>query len=312
MVFPQTQMEFEKMFSTEQQCLDYLISLKWKDGYVCKDCGHNQYWLLSRRRIGCKKCRCQTSIINGTIFEQTNKPLTLWYRAIWSMIVQKNGISALGLQNIMGFGSYQTAWTWLHKLRMLTVLSNRNKLNGKVEVDETLLGGRKEGKRGRGAEGKVLIAIAVEIFVKGTGRVRLSRIPNASRNSLKKFIENNIDEGSEIVTDGWKSYRSIEGYQHTVVESKDKSGNENILPNVHRVASLLKRWLLGTHQNYITGNKTKNYLDEFVFRYNRRKSKSRGLLFQRVMEQAVNHQPIKYVEVAGTTVKSKIDRGGKF
>jgi len=303
MIFPLTQMDFEKMFSTEEQCLDYLISLKWKEGYICKDCGHNQYWLLSRRRISCKKCRSQASITLGTIFEQSNKPLTLWYRTIWAMVVQKNGISAIGIQRIMGFGSYQTAWTWLHKLRMLTVLSTRNKLNGRVEVDETLLGGKRKGKRGRGAEGKVLVAIAVEIFEKGTGRVRLSRIPNATMNNLKKFIENNIELGAELITDGWKSYRNIEGYKHTVVENKVNSGNENLLPNVHRVASLLKRWLLGTHQNYITGNKTKNYLDEFVFRYNRRKSSSRGLIFQRVMEQAANHLPIKCTEVAGTKVK---------
>lgn len=305
MAIPQTQMEFEKMFSTEQQCLDYLISLKWKDGFICNGCGHDQYWLLSRKRIGCNNCRRQTSITLGTIFEQSNKPLTLWYRTIWAMIVQKNGISAVGLQRIMGFGSYQTAWTWLHKLRMLTVLSNRNKLNGKVEIDETFLGGKKSGKRGRGAAGKVLVAIAVEIFEKGTGRVRLSRIPNASRNNLKKFIENNIEPGSEMVTDGWKSYQNIEGYKHTIVENKVKSGEENLMPNVHRVASLLKRWLLGTHQNYITGNKTQNYLDEFVFRYNRRKSTSRGLIFQRVMEQAVKHLPIKYENVAGTKVKSR-------
>lgn len=306
MDYPQTQMGFEKMFSTEQQCLEYLIKLKWKDGYVCKECGHNQYWLLSRKRISCSKCKGQRSILQGTIFEQSNKPLTLWYRTIWAMIIQKNGISALSIQRMMGFGSYQTAWTWLHKLRMLTVLTSKNKLSGKVEVDETLLGGKRAGKRGRGAEGKILIAIAVEIFEKGTGRVRLSRIANATHKSLKRFIESNVEEGSEVITDGWKSYQNIAGYKHTVVENKVKSGEENLLPNVHRVASLLKRWLLGTHQNYITGNKTQNYLDEFVFRYNRRKSTSRGLIFQRVMEQAVIHQPIKYAEVDRTKVKSRI------
>lgn len=299
MAYPLTQMEFEKMFSNEQQCLEYLIGLRWKDGYVCKDCGNNQYWLLSRKRIGCKKCKGQMSITQGTIFEQSNKPLSLWYRTIWLMVSQKSGVSAVSVQNIIGFGSYQTAWTWLHKLRKLTVSPDRDRLKGKVEIDETLLGGRKEGKRGRGAEGKILIAIAVEIFEKGTGRVRLSIIPNAKRNSLKNFIENNVESGSEIVTDGWKSYLKIDGYKHTVIEKEGAPDEANLLPNAHRVASLLKRWLLGTHQNYITGNKTQNYLDEFVFRYNRRKSASRGLLFQRVMEQAVNHKPIKYAELTG-------------
>lgn len=209
------------------------------------------------------------------------------------MVAQKNGISAKGLQRIMGFGSYRTAWAWLHKLRMITVLSNRNKLNGKVEVDETFLGGDSEGKRGRGAEGKILVAIAIEVLDKGTGRVRLSVIADASRKSLKDFVVTNIESDSEIITDGWKCYKNIEGYKHTVIETD----SENPLPNIHRLASLLKQWLLGTHQNYVTGNKTQNYLDEFTFRYNRRKSNSRGLLFQRVMEQVVSHPPITYQKV---------------
>ena len=226
MAYPLTQMEFEKMFSNEQQCLEYLIDLRWKDGYVCTDCGNNQYWLLSRRRISCKKCKSQKAITLGTIFEQSNKPLSLWYRTIWLMVSQKSGVSAVSVKNIMGFGSYQTAWTWLHKLRKLTVSPDRDRLKGKVEIDETLLGGYKEGKRGRGAEGKILIAIAVEIFEKGTGRVRLNIIPNAKRSSLKNFIEKNVEAGSKIVTDGWKSYLKIEGYKHTVVE---KEGNPDMV-----------------------------------------------------------------------------------
>jgi transposase-like protein len=296
-------MEFEKMFLTEEQCIEYLLSLKWKDGFKCKECGFNDYWLLSRKRISCKKCKDQVSILSGTIFEQSNKPLTLWYRVIWSLIINKNGISAVSVQRMMGFGSYQTAWTWLHKLRMLTILPDREKLKGTVEVDETFLGWKSEGKRGRGAEGKILVEIAVEIFEKGTGRVRLSIIPNANRNSLKKFIEVTIESGAEIVTDGWKSYQNIEGFKHTIIKNEAELDEESILPNVHRVASLLKRWLLGTHQNYIIGNKTQNYLDEFVFRYNRRKSANRGLLFQRIMEQAVNHKQIKYIEIDGITRK---------
>lgn len=303
MEFPTTQIEFEGMFSTEEQCLAYFVSLKFKDGYKCSGCGNDNYWLLSRRRVGCQKCKKQISVTAGTIFEQTNKPLSLWFRVIWFMIAQKNGISAKGLQRIMGFGSYRTAWAWLHKLRMITVLSSRVKLNGKVEVDETLLGGKSEGKRGRGAEGKILVAIAVEVLAKGTGRVRLSIIPDASRKSLKNFIANNIEEGSELMTDGWKSYKSIEGFKHTVIREDSTDDEENLLPHVHRIASLLKRWLLGTHQNYVTGNKTQYYLDEFTFRYNRRKANSRGLLFQRILEQVVLHEPITYIKVFENTAK---------
>lgn len=285
------------MFTTEQQCIEYLIQVRWKDKFVCANCRHDKYWLLSRRRVGCQKCETKVSVTTGTIFEQSNKPLTLWYRVIWLMIAQKNGISAAGVQKIMGFGSYRTAWTWLHKLRTLTVLPERNKLTGKVEVDETLLGGKKEGKRGRGAEGKLLVAIAIEILELGTGRVRLSIIPDASHESLKAFIVENIETGTEIITDGWLSYNKMEGYKHTVIQSAKQADDEGILPNVHRVASLLKRWLLGTHQNFVIGNRCQKYLDEFAFRYNRRKAISRGLLFQKVIEQAVQHKPVKYSEI---------------
>lgn len=219
------------------------------------------------------------------------------------MVAQKNGISAKGLQRIMGFGSYRTAWAWLHKLRMITVLSSRAKLIGKVEVDETLLGGKHKGKRGRGAEGKILVAIAVEVIGKGTGRVRLGIIPDASRKSLKKFIVNNIEEGSELVTDGWCSYKNIKGFKHTIIRDDSITEEENLLPNIHRVASLLKRWLLGTHQNYVTGNKVQNYLDEFTFRYNRRKANSRGLLFHRILEQVVTHEPITYAKLFENVAK---------
>ncbi len=275
----------------------YFVQLKFKDGYKCSACGNDKYWLMSRRRVGCQKCKKRVSLTSGTLFEQSNKPLLLWFRVIWLMVAQKNGISAVGVQRIMGFGSYRTAWAWLHKLRMITVLSNRAKLNGKVEVDETFLGGKVSGKRGRGAEGKILVGIAVEILNKGTGRVRLSVIPNASGNSLKSFVTNNIEFGSELITDGWRPYRSIAGFKHIVILNETSNEEENLLPHVHRIASLLKRWLLGTHQNYVTGNKVQNYLDEFTFRYNRRKSNSRGLLFQRVLEQVVKHNAIPYAKV---------------
>ena len=297
MEYPKNLIEFEKMFSSEQQCEEYLINLRWKDGFKCPNCEYNEYWILSRHRVGCKNCSYKFSITSGTIFEQSNKALSLWYRAIWLMVAQKNGMSALGLQKIMGFGSYQTAWTWLHKLRRLTVLPDRKLLNGQIEVDETYLGGKKKGNRGRGAEGKIPVIIAVELMTKGTGRIRLSVISDVKRKSLKSFIENNIEKNSELITDGWTAYKSITGYTHTISNDTVNSDNEEILPNVHRVASLLKRWLLGTHQKYLVGNNTQHYLDEFTFRYNRRKSLSRGLLFQRIMEQAVKHEPIKYSEI---------------
>jgi transposase-like protein len=164
------------------------------------------------------------------------------------MVAPKNGISALDLQRLMGFGSYQTSWSWLHKLRKLTVLPDREMLNGQIEVDETYLGGKKKGKRG--AEGKIPVIIAVEIMSKGTGRVRISALPDVTRKSLKGFIDANIKKGSELITDGWESYKKIEGYKHTISHDTIIDDDDEILPNAHRVASLLKRWLLGTPTIY--------------------------------------------------------------
>jgi transposase-like protein len=293
------QIDFEKMFGSEEQCINYLMELRWPEGYECKRCKNKSYWLGSKNRIICTQCEFQTTAIAGTIFEQTNKPLVLWYRAIWWMIAQKNGVSAKGLQRILGLGSYQTAWTWLQKLRLLTIVPSREKLSGNVEVDETYVGGEKEGKRGRGSENKSLVVVAVEVLNKGTGRVRLQIIPSASAENLNLFITSNVEKGSTIITDGWSGYNSVTGigYVHQLERLQEKEGHDQMLANAHKVASLLKRWLIGTHQNYASPSRLQNYLEEFVFRYNRRRSNSRGLLFQRIMEQAVKHDPVIYPEI---------------
>jgi len=299
MNYPNNQIDFEKMFSTEKKCLEYLIAVRWFDDYTCSQCNNNSYWFTSKNRIVCRNCGFQTTPLAGTVFEQTNKPLSLWFRAIWWMIAQKNGVSASGLQKVLGLGSYTTAWTWLQKLRHLTVNPDREKLNGIIEVDETLVGGKSKGKRGRGALNKGIVIIAVEILAKGTGRIRLGKVPKATGKNLLKFITDNIEQKSTVITDGWKGYSKVNesGYIHKIELSVVKSQDEELLANAHRVASLLKRWLIGTHQNFVSAKRLKYYLDEFVFRYNRRSSKSRGLLFYRIIEQAVKHKPIKYADV---------------
>ena len=299
MKYPLNQIEFEKMFSTDQDCIDYLASIRWPIDFICPVCASMLYWKKTKGQYQCKDCKTETSVTSGTIFHKSTKPLYIWYRAIWWMVAQKNGVSAKGLQRILGIGNYQTSWTWLHKFRRLMVLSSRKKLTGEVEVDETYIGGKKAGKRGRGAEGKSLVVIAVEIIGKKTGRVRLSRIESASSENLNKFILNNIEPSSTIITDDWSSYRKLEGlgYFHKIQPAKINEDGESVLPNVHRVASLLKRWLLGTHQSYLNQSKLDYYLDEYVFRYNRRTSKSRGLLFLRLLEQAVYAEPISYSEI---------------
>lgn len=299
MKYPANQMEFEEMFKTEQDCINYLISLRWPNGFVCPRCGSIRYWKKSKGRFECQDCHKETTITNDTIFHKTTKPLFVWFRAVWWIVAQKNGVSAKGLQRILGLGSYQTAWTWLHKFRRLMVLSGRSKLKGTVEVDEVLVGGKTSGKRGRGAEGKSLVAVAVEVIGRKTGRVRLMKIPDASAESLKSFIEQNIEPSSTIITDGWPSHSGLNkmGYDHKIQRARVKEDDEEILPNVHRIASLLKRWLLETHQSYLNKNKLSYYLDEYVFRYNRRTSNSRGLLFQRLLEQAVNTAPVTYDKI---------------
>jgi transposase-like protein/predicted RNA-binding Zn-ribbon protein involved in translation (DUF1610 family) len=299
MKYPANQMEFEDMFRTEQNCIDYLVSLRWSDGFECPQCGSIRCWKKNKGRYECSDCHKETTVTNNTIFHKTTKPLLIWFRAIWWMVAQKNGVSAKGLQKVLGLGSYQTAWTWLHKFRRLMVLSGRSKLEGTVEVDEVFVGGKTSGKRGRGAEGKSIVAVAVEVKGRKTGRVRLEKIPDASGRSLTSFIERNIEPSSTIITDGLPSYSELEkmSYIHKVQRSVVKEDDEEILPNVHRIASLLKRWLLGTHQSYLNKNKLGYYLDEFVFRYNRRTSNSRGLLFMRLLEQAVNTEPVSYNKI---------------
>lgn len=299
MDYPGNQIEFENMFCDEQKCLEYIIRFKWANDFVCPKCGHNKYWQSSRKRIICANCEYQTTPLAGTIFEQTNKPLTIWFRAIWWMVAQKSGVSAKGLQKVLGIGSYKTAWTWLQKLRLLTINPERHKLSGTIEIDETLVGGKRKGKRGRGAEGKTLVAIAIEVLEKGTGRIRLVKVPNATKKNLLRFITENIEKNSTIITDGLNSYKSLQknGYRHIIERGVIKFEDEELLPNAHRVASLLKRWLLGTHQNFTSPERLPMYLDEFVFRYNRRTSNSRGLLFKRIIEQAVNHKPVQYSEI---------------
>ena len=299
MNYPRNQIEFDEMFKTEQDCIDYLTSIRWPQGFECPTCGSIRTWEKSKKRFECIDCHTETTVTNGTIFHKSTKPLRIWFHAIWWIVAQKNGVSAKGLMKVLGLGSYRTSWTWLHKFRRLMVLSGRSKLQGIVEVDEVLLGGKKSGKRGRGAEGKSLIAVAVEIKGRKTGRVRLAKIPDASSKSLNGFIESNVKKPSTIITDEWPSYNKLEsmGYTHKTQKATAKDEDEEVLPNVHRIASLLKRWLLGTHQSYVNKNKLGYYLDEYVFRYNRRTSKSRGLLFLRLIEQAVKTPPVSYKEI---------------
>ena len=241
--------QFITDFSTEEQCREYLFRLRFPDGFVCPICGGNEYWKVGKTLFTCKGCRHQTSVIAGTGFQDTRKPLLEWFIAIWWVTTQKNGASALGLQQVLGLKSHQTAWTWLHKIRKAMVNPNRSKLSGTVEIDETYIGGEAIGKHGRGAENKVLVVIAVELDGKRLGRCRMQIIPDASSNSLHSFIVEEVESGTQIITDGWNGYTGIEnkGFSRTIHVQKGETDEAKLLPHIHTIISLLKRWLLETH-----------------------------------------------------------------
>lgn len=305
--YPRSLLEFEDRFATDQACRDYLTQLRWPHGFVCPRCGACTAWTATRGRLVCGGCRHQTSVTAGTIFHDTRKPLRLWFRAMWYVTSQKNGTSAIGLQRVLGLGSYLTAWTWLHKLRRAMVRPGRDRLSGRVEVDETYVGGEEPEAHARQILGKCLVAIAAQEDGRGIGRIRMARIPDASAVSLQQFIRGAIEPGSVVHTDGWEGYRSLgkNGYRHkvTILRGQGKDAAIELLPRVHRVAGLLKRWLLGTHQGSVSGNHLDYYLDEFTFRFNRRKSRSRGKLFYRLVEQALNVEPSPYHSMVGGKVR---------
>lgn len=288
--YPGTLAEFEEQFATEAACLEYLARLRWPNGFVCPKCGATGAWRTNRGLWSCQRCGAQTSVVAGTIFHGTRKPLRLWFRTMWHITAQKYGANALGLKRIVDPGCYETSWQWLHKLRRAMVRPGRDKLSGYVQVDETYIGGRKKGgKRGRGAEGKALVVIGVEDKVpKGIGRIRLQHVADASAKSLGGFVQEMIEPGSIVRTDGWSGYDRLPalGYKREVLPSMKLK-----LP--HLIASLLKRWLMGTYQGAVKPTHLAYYLDEFTFRFNRRTSRQRGKLFYRLVQQALLVDPVQ-------------------
>ena len=294
--YPRTLMEFESRFFSEAACLEYLIQMRWPDGFVCPSCDGRKAWQTGRMLFHCAQCDRQVSATAGTIFQGTRKPLQMSFRAMWWVTSQKNGASAKGLQQNLGLGSYQTAWAWLHKLRRAMVRPGRDRLSGLVEVDETYVGGR-EDRPGRGAENKTLVVIAVEKKGRALGRTRMAVVRDASRDQLCGFVQACVEPASTIRTDGWQGYRDLKNrkYIHDrILQQGSSQEPSELLPGVHRIASLLKRWLLGTHQGAVSSSQLPYYLDEFTFRFNRRKSKARGKLFFRLVEQALAIDPAPY------------------
>lgn len=297
--FPATLWQLEQRFSTDQTCRQYLFSLRWPEGFRCPACGGARAWAMRGGRWLCGDCRHQTSVLAGTIFQDSHLPLTTWFRAMWYVTSQKNGVSALGLQHVLGLGSYKTAWALLHKLRRAMVRPGRDRLRGMVEVDEAYWGGHEVGVKGRLTHDKALIIVAAQADGQGIGRIRLRTIPDVERQTLHRFIAEAVEPGSTVRTDGWHAYRELAGYVHDRQVQRQTQG-EHLLPRVHRVVSLLKRWLLGTHQGAIGQEYLNDYLNEFTFRFNRRKSASRGKLFYRLAQQAVQVKPVPFDSLGRT------------
>jgi ribosomal protein L37AE/L43A/transposase-like protein len=297
--YPRTLIEIESRFGDESACREYLFGIRWPAGFVCPVCKGTEAWRLSKGLWQCHGCRRQVSVTARTIFDSSHLSLRLWFRAMWHMTSQKNGISALGLQRILGLGSYKTAWSILHKLRRAMVRLGRDRLSGRVEVDETLWGGEEPGMRGsRETEKKAWFIVAVEVKGLDMGRIRLKHIPNAGKAALHGFIRESIEEGSTVCTDGLQAYKNLAGYRHERYVQEHQKPGEYVLPHVHRVVSLLKRWLLGTHQGAIAHAHLDDYFNEFTFRFNRRLSASRGKLFYRLVQQAVQAPPHTFATLA--------------
>lgn len=309
--YPHNWNEFLDWFGSEEACLSYLERLRWPQGFVCPCCAVvEQPYRSSRSRLMCRGCRRQSTVTAGTIFDKTRTALRVWLAAAWYLTNQKQGVSALGLQRVLGLGSYQTAWTMLHRFRHAMGLPDHQRLKGLVEVDETYLAITDRdvpasAARRKSRTSKVLIAVAVEMLQpKGFGRIRSRRIANDSDECVVPFVQASVEPGATVKTDDSAAYRSLSklGYEHqrTVMLGSEVAAHVS-MAGVHRVASLIERWVLGTHHGSVQPEHLDAYLDEFVFRFNGRTSTSRGMLFYRLLQQAVITEPVTYEDVVRKT-----------
>jgi Zn ribbon nucleic-acid-binding protein/transposase-like protein len=292
--FPKTATEFEARFATEADCRAYWIQARWGGKPACARCNSTRVWT---ERDGflfeCAACGHQTSLTSGTLLEKTRKPLKVWFRAVFEISTRRTGISAKDLQRIMGFGSYETAWTWLHKLRAALVRPDREPLGPFVQIDEALVGGK-------GGPHKELVLVATE----AGGRVRLAHVENNDEGTLERFADGEIAADTHVVTDGHAGYnkKSLGERTHdAVVQTKAQRRENDAVQSCHWTISLLKRWLLGTHAGAVRAKHLQAYLDEFAFRHNRRKTNGVGRIAARVIEQLVVHKPLPKRKIINDT-----------
>jgi transposase-like protein len=290
--FPRTLAEFQGRFASEEDCRRYLVACRWPDGFRCPRCGEpDAYELAGRELLQCQACRHQTSVTAGTVLHRTHVPLRLWFAAAYLVTTPTPGFSAVQLQRQLGLGRYETAWTMLHKLRRAMLRPERDRLSGVVEVDEAYVGGVEEGRRGgRQRDGaKPVVVGAVEVRGRGSGRVRLAVVEDLSAASLVPFVEASVEPGSVVLTDGWQGYAPLrKGYDHRPSTVGDPKNASKLFPRVHRTFSNLKTWLQGTHHG-VSAKHLPSYVDEFVFRFNRRHTPMAA--FQSLLGLSSRHAP---------------------
>ena len=306
---PTSYQAFVERFPDDAACGAYLEALRWPDGFLCPGCFGKGGWRAANGTIVCKTCRRRTSVTAGTIFHGTRQSLRTWFAAAWFVTSQPNGVAALTLCRSLELGSYKTAWAMLHKLRRAMVRPGRDRLSGVVEVDESDVGGVERGVDGRQTQGKAIVAIAVELVEpRRLGRVRMVPMRQVTQETLLTFVSEVVEVGSVVRTDGWSIYEPVStlGYTHEAINVKASGSPAHVvLPGVHRVSSLVKRWLAGTLHYGVSFDHLAYYLDEFTFRFNRRNSRHRGLLFYRLLEQAVEIDPHPYRQLVGGTSETE-------
>jgi transposase-like protein len=279
-------------FPNEAACRSYLMQIRWPDGPICPRCDGRQFRAMTRPLVRCRACNHHLSVLAGTVFQDSKIPLRMWFQAIWWFTNQKSGISATGLQRALGLKRNATAWSILHKIRLAMVRPGQDRLSGEVEVDEFFLGGENN---------KQLIGIAAEKDGRKTGRIRLGIIADQTGPTLKSFVKQHVEPNSTVVTDGGGGYHGLKkhGYIHKPMGPAEREGKkkeaDELLPRVHRVVALLKRWYYGTYQGRMDLKYLDAYLNEFTFRFNRRQSSSRGLLFYRILENGVRIAPVPHL-----------------
>jgi transposase-like protein len=291
-------MDFLERFATEAACLEYLAASRWPEGFVCPGCGARTAWVLERRHLWqCTSCAQQTSVTAGTVMHKTHLPLRVWFWAAYLVATHHPGISAKQLQRQLGLSRYETAWLILHKLRRAMVAPERGTLRGDVEVDECWIGGLEPDHKGRVPGEKTLVAVAIEVRGRGSGRLRLAPVPDASGPTLQAFVYATVAPGAIVHTDGWRSYNKIatRGYEHRPRSQRTaRPDDDPILPRAHRAISNLKTWLAGTHRG-VSREHLPVYLNEYVFRHNRRKTPMAA--FQTLLGLSTQHAPSTYTQI---------------